>query len=429
MLGQLAPPAPTVAPRGLGHHSEFGKLWAGQTISTLGSGVTTSALPLTAVLMLGANARDMGWLLAAESAPVLLVGMFAGVWVDRMRRRPLLVGADLGRAALLVCIPILAVLGGLRIEFLFAVAAAVGTLTVLFDVTYRSFVPDLVGAERVLDANSRLASVEAVAEITTPGLTGALIQVISPALTLLLDAASFVGSAACIGSIRHVERVHPASLRRQSVLSEIGAGLGIVARSRPLRALATWEALRNFFGLFIGALYVLFGLRELGLSPLLVGVTVGVGGASNLIGTLILPHVTRRFGKRPTMVGAVLVSCVSPVLIALAPSQPVVGFAVLVAAQALDAVHPLYDVNALTLRQVTTPAPLLGRVNATMHIVARGVIPFGAMAGGMLGDAVGVRPTLLLAAMGITLSALWFARSACRWAMPAVPRPATQGTS
>ena len=161
--------------RGLRRHPEFLKLWAGQTISVFGSGVTATALPLTAVLVLGASASDMGWLLAVESAPVLLVGVFAGVWVDRVRRRPVLIGADLGRAGLLACIPILAALGGLRIEHLFAVAATTGVLTVVFDIAYRSFVPDLVGRAGVLEANSRLATVEAVAEITTPGLTGALV--------------------------------------------------------------------------------------------------------------------------------------------------------------------------------------------------------------------------------------------------------------
>jgi Na+/melibiose symporter-like transporter len=327
---------------------------------------------------------------------------------------------------LLACIPILALVGGLRIEFLFAVAAAVGTLTVMFDVAYRSLVPDLVGPEAVLEANSRLASVDAVAEITTPGLTGALVQVISPATTLLLDAVSFVGSAMCIGSIGHAERVRPHTGPRPNVWHEIGAGLGAVASSPTLRALATWEALRNFFGLFIGALYVLFGLSELGLSPLLVGITVGVGGASNLIGTLILPYVTRRFGARRTMTGAVLVSCLSPILIAFAPGEPVAGFAVLVAAQALDAVHPLYEVNALTLTQLSTPAPLLGRVNATMHVIARGVIPFGAVVGGMLGDVVGVRLTLIVAAVGISLGGLWLARSAKHWALPATMQATNQ---
>ena len=140
-------------PRSLWQDAEFLKLWAGQTISSIGSGVTASALPLTAVLVLGANASDMGWLLAVESAPVLLVGMFMGVWVDRLPRRRLLIGADLGRAGLLACIPLLAYRGGLRIEHLYVVALTTGALTVLFDIAYRSFVPDLVGADHVFEAN------------------------------------------------------------------------------------------------------------------------------------------------------------------------------------------------------------------------------------------------------------------------------------
>jgi predicted MFS family arabinose efflux permease len=387
------------------------KLWVGQAISTIGSGVTASALPLTAVLMLGASASDMGWLLAVESAPVLVVGMFAGVWVDRFRRRPLLIGADLGRAALLTSIPILAALGGLRIEHLYAVAAATGVLTVLFDVAYRSFVPDLVGSEHALNANSRLATAEAVAEISTPGFTGALVQVIAPPAAILLDAASFLGSAVCLSGIRHAEPKRSTSEAREDVWTETADGLRAVASNQLLRRLAVWGAVRNFFGMFIGALYVLYGVRELGLSPLLVGLSIGVGGASNLLGTLLVQRVTRRFGTGPTMIAAALVGCIGPVLIALAPSGVSLGFAVLVAGQALDLIHPLFDVNALTLRQITTAPHLLGRVNATLHVVERGVIPFGALAGGMLGDAIGLRPTLIVAAGGITLGALWLARS------------------
>ena len=280
----------------------------------------------------------------------------------------------------------------------------------MFDVAYRSFVPDLVGRAGALEANSRLATVEAVAEITTPGLTGALVQVIAAPLAILLDAVSFVGSALCVLGIRQPEPARPPRGASHGVWSEIAEGLRAVAGSPTLRALAGWEALRNFFGMFIGALYLLFGLRELGLSPVLLGMTVGVGGASNLLGTLLVLRVTRRFGVGPTMVSAVLVGCLPPVLIALAPSRLVEGFAVLVAAQALDLIHPLYDVNALTLRQVSTPDHLLGRVNATLHVISRGVIPFGALAGGALGDAIGLRPTLLVAAGGITLGAVWLAR-------------------
>ena len=191
-----------------------------------------------------------------------------------------------------------------------------------------------------------------------------LVQVISPATTILLDAVSFVGSAACIGSIRHVEHVRPADGPRANAWTEIAGGLRTVGRSPTLRALAGWEALRNFFGMFIGALYVLYGLRELGLSPLLVGITIGVGGASNLLGTLVVARVTRRFGARQTMIGAIVVGCLPPLVIAAAPGGPLEGFAVLVVAQALDLIHPLYDVNALTLRQTTTSHAQLGRVNA-----------------------------------------------------------------
>ena len=310
-------------PRSLWHNPEFLKLWAGQTISSIGSGVTASALPLTAVLLLGASAGDMGWLLAVESAPVLLVGMFAGVWVDRFPRRRLLIGADLGRAGLLACIPLLAYLGGLRIEHLYVVALTTGALTVLFDIAYRSFVPDLVGAEHVFEANSRLASVEAVAEITTPGLTGALVQVVAPPTAILLDAVSFVGSALCAAGIRHADAPRAKPDQQTAIFKEIAAGLQAVRSSHLLSTLATWEALRNFFGMFIGALYVLFGLRELGLSPLLVGLSIGVGGISNLVGTLLVERVTRRLGTGRTMVTAMLVGCIPPILIALAPAGPV----------------------------------------------------------------------------------------------------------
>jgi predicted MFS family arabinose efflux permease len=181
-----------------------------------------------------------------------------------------------------------------------------------------------------------------------------------------------------------------------------------------LRALAVWDLFRNFFGMFFAALYLLFGLRELGLSPLLIGITVGIGGASNLVGTLLVKPAARRFGPGPTIVGAALVGCLSPVLIPLAPSSVGLGFAVLALAQALDLIHPLYEVNALTLRQLVTPEHLLGRVNATMHVVARGILPFGAIAGGVLADAIGLRPTLFAAAAGIAIGGLWLAASPVR---------------
>jgi MFS family permease len=188
-------------------------------------------------------------------------------------------------------------------------------------------------------------------------------------------------------------------------------GLRMVTRSNVLSTLAAWEAIRNFFGMFIGAVYVLFGLRELGLSPLLIGITVGVGGVSNLLGTLIVGRTTLRFGIARTMVAATLVGVIGPFLVALAPSESVRGFAFLVAGQALDVIHPLFDVNAMTVRQMIAPPQLLGRVNATLQVIGRGAIPFGALVGGFLGDAIGLRPTLLVAAAAIAVGSVWLARS------------------
>jgi MFS family permease len=402
--------AQATAPR-LWQRPDFLKLWAGQAVSIMGSGITSSALPLIAVLLLGATAGEMGWLLALESAPVLVVGMFAGAWVDRVRRRPLLIAADLGRAGLLICIPALAFAGSLRIEQLFVVAAATGVLTVLFDVTYRSYLPDLVGRDSILEANSRMATVEAVAEVTTPGLAGGLIQVIAAPLVVLLDAASFVVSAACVITIRHHEKMPAASGGSANIFAEIAHGPRAVMGSPVLRALAGCEALRSFIGMFIGALYVLFGLRELGLSPLLIGITVGVGGVSNLLGSLLVERLTRRFGIGRTLVGACMVGCLTPFLIALAPGRPLEGFAVLVLAQSLDLTYPLYAVNSLTLRQIVAPEHLLGRVNATLHVGGRGAIPFGAIVGGALGDAIGLRLTLFVAAAGLVVATAWLVRS------------------
>jgi MFS family permease len=397
-------------------------LWTGQTISKFGSGITGSALPLTAVLVLGVSSAEMGLLTAASTAPVVLVGLFAGVWVDRLRRRPVMIWTDLGRALLLASIPAAALLGQLRIEQLFLVAALAGVLSVCFDVAYQSFVPDLVKRERVLEANSRLAASDALAEITTPGLTGVLIELITAPMAILLDALSFACSAVCVGVIRTPERA-PAP-QRQHVRREIVAGLQVVAGNPFLRSLAGYAATRTFFGNFIGSLYALYALRELGLGPVLLGIAIGVGGASNLLGTLVVEPLTRRFGIGRTVLGAVTVGSLAVFLIPLASGPVPLAFALLVTGQAFDVIHPLYDVNALSLRQAITPDPLLGRVNASMQVLEGGFAPLGALAGGFLGDRIGVRATLFVAAVGILASVLWLALSPLRRLRTAPAPPA-----
>ncbi|HEY3082772.1 MAG TPA: MFS transporter [Chloroflexota bacterium] len=386
---------------------DFTKLWLGQAVSRFGSGITGSALPLAALLVLGASPAQMGLLAALGAAPVLLVGLFAGVWVDRVRRRPLMVWADLGRAGFLASIPAAWLLGGLRFEQLLLVAALVGVLTVLFGVAYQSFVPELVGRRRILAANSRLATVDALAEITTPGLAGLLVQAVGAPMAILLDALSFVASAASVALVRTQERAPAPKTEAAGVRRELLEGLRVVGRSRLLRPIAAYAATREFFGNFIGVLYALFALRDLGLDPVLLGITIGVGGVSNLAGAAAVGPVTRRFGVGPTMLGAVAVGSLSAFLIPLAGGPVLLGFALLCASQAFDAIHPLYEVNALSVRQTATPDHLLGRVNASMHVLEGALAPVGALVGGLLGDMIGTRETLFVAAFGIAASALW----------------------
>lgn len=394
---------------GLWRHADFVRLWTAQTVSVFGSGITGSALPLTALIDLRATPAQMGLLTAAGSAPVLAAGLVAGVWVDRLRRRPLMITADLGRALLLGAIPLAAVLGWLRLEHLFLVAPLVGVLTVLFDVASQSFVPDLVDREGVLEANSKLAVSASLAEVTTPGLTGVLVQSITAPLAILLDALSFVCSAACIALIRAPERTPAAAGQGRHLGREIAEGLRVVARSPILRALAGQAATQTFFGSFIAVLYALYAIRELHIGPVLLGLTIGVGGLSNLAGALLAERVMRRFGVGPTILGTTLCSA-SALLIPLAGvagGGPLVATAILGASQAFDASWSIYDINVLSTRQAITPPALLGRVNATMQLLGAGLAPLGALAGGALAELIGVQATLTVAVAGIMASSLW----------------------
>jgi MFS family permease len=405
------------------HSQDFLKLWIGQSVSKLGSGIGGSALDLTAVLTLGASPAQMGLLHALRAGPVVLMGLFAGVWIDRVRRRPVMIAADLGRALLVALIPLATLLGWLRLELLFVVAPLVGVLSVCFEVANQSVVPALVRPAHLMRANSRLATSGAFAEITTPGLAGMLVQLISAPFTLLIDAVSFILSAISIWLIRADESHVPGDTTPRnsvtaSVWRDLRDGLSLVRRSPVLRALAGFKATQEFFGGFYAVLYTIHALRDLEIGPVLLGVAIGVGGASNLLGTLLVERVTRRFGIGPTIMGSQLLATTTGFLTPLAGftvgvgyESPLVPFLLLAAGQASDLVHPLYDVNTLTLRQSSAPPHALGRVNASMQVLDGALSPVGALVGAVLGTAIGAQNTLFIAAAGFVASRVWLMRS------------------
>ena len=400
---------------GLWKHSNFMKFWIGHTVSRFGSRITDDALPATAVLVLAAAPGQLGWLVAIESVPVLLVSLFAGVWVDRLRKRPLMIAADLGRALLLASVPAAALLHLLRIEQLFVVAALAGVLTVVFDVADQSFLPRLVSRERIAEGNSRLSVSGSVAEVTGPAIGGSLIQIITAPFTIAVDAISFVISAVSIASIRTEEPPPLPLAERGDVRSGIVAGLRLVLHNPVLRAMAASAGMRNFFGSFFAALYWPFAVRELGLAPAAVGALISVGGASGLVGALIAGPVTRRLGLGSAMVGTALLGALTALLVPLASGGPLAAAAYLFASQALgDACGEIYAINEVSLRQASVPDHLLGRANATTHFIAAGALPLGAITAGLLADQLGMRLMLLIAALGMVAAKLWIVFSPVR---------------
>lgn len=408
---------------GLWHHADFMKLWTGQTISQFGSMITREALPFTAVLLLDATPGQMGLLIAAGAAPVLLFGLIAGVWVDRVRRRPLLIAADLLRALLLLSIPAAWFLGLLRIEQLYLVTLLTSGLTLLFDVGYQSYLPALVQRERLVEGNSKLGLSASVAEIAGPAVGGGLVQLISAPLAVLVDALSFLVSALLLGRIRTAEVTPAQSTARPALRHEIAAGLRVIRQQPLLRALASRSALFYLSLNLIGPVYGLYVLDQLGLPPALVGLITAAGGAAGLTGALLAERVPQRVGFGPTLVGALVVVPLATLLIPLADGPLPAVLTMLLAAQIGDVALAIFSINELSLRQSVTPDHLLGRVNSCMRLIETGVGPVGALLGGALGALIGLRATMVVGAAGMLLAAVWLGLSQVRAlrALPASP--------
>jgi predicted MFS family arabinose efflux permease len=385
----------------LWRHPDFMKLWSGQTVSQFGSMVTRNALPLIGVLVLRASPWQMGLLSAAGSAPVLLIGLLVGAWADRLRRRPILIAADLGRAALVLSIPVAAMLGRLTLTHLYVVAALAGGLTVFFDVAYQAFLPTLVAPEQLFEGNSKLSLTGSLAEIVVPGITGLMVQIISAPVTLLIDAASFLASAASLAWIRAPEPLPASRGPRASVMREIGEGVRLTWGQPSLRALALAMAWRDFFGNFYGALYSLYALNVLGFSPATLGLLIGSGGLGALVGAALSQSFARRLGLGRALIAAQAVMGVLGLLIPLAGGRRWLAFGLMLLPQlGGDLFRAIFEIGALSLRQTVTPLHLLGRVGASMNFLVGGCATLGVLAGGALGSAIGLRPAIWVAALG-----------------------------
>jgi MFS family permease len=392
----------------LWRHADFMKLWAGQTVSELGSVVTRTAVPLVALLVLGAGPFEMATLVVAASLAVLLVGLFAGAWVDRLRRRPLLIGADAIRAVLLFSIPAAYLLGVLRLEQLYLVVFAEGCLGALFDAAYPAYVPSLIGVDRVVEGNSKLATSSSLAEIGGPGLGGGLVQAIGAPFAILVDAVSFAVSAVSLILIRSPEPRRPPPTTITRIREEILEGLTMVRRHPILVPLTLRSIIAHVAGSFYGVLYTLYLINELHLSPLLLGIVVSAGGVGSLVGSFFASRAIARLGFGPAIIWTAIGASILGVLTPLAGGPLVLATLMVFLPQLIgDGLQTIEGVAELSLIQGVIPNRILGRVNATLEVFSHGIAyPLGALLAAALAGVIGIRGGIALGWAGMAASIL-----------------------
>jgi predicted MFS family arabinose efflux permease len=408
----------------LWRHSDFLKLWTGQTISRLGSVVTRTALPLVALLVLGAGPREMAYLVISSSLGVLLVGLVAGAWVDRLRRRPILIWTDIIRAALLFWVPVAYAIGALRIEQLYAVAFVEACLASLFNSAYPAYVPSLIGTDRVVDANSKLATSSSIAEIGGPGLAGTLVQIAGAPFAILVDAFSFVASAVSLALIRTSEPLRPTRETTTRIAQEIIEGLWAVRRHVVVFPLALRSILGHVFGSFYGVLYSLYLLQELHLDPFLLGIVISAGGVGSLVGSIFASRVIRALGIGPAIIWMALGSSALGVLTPLAQGPVLLATLMVFLPQLIgDGMQTIEGVGEISLVQGLIPDRILGRANATLEVVSHGIgYPIGALAAAAIAEGIGVRGAIAVGWAGMAASLLFLifsplprVRTAAEW--------------
>lgn len=402
----------------------FRTLWLGQTVSMFGSQITLYALPLLAVLTLRATPGQMGVLRALDYAPAMLVGLFAGVWVDRLRRRRVLILTDLGQALLLASLPFAAALGLLHLDLLAVVIALLSVLRIFSGAASEAFLPALVGREQLVRANSALATSSATAQVLGPGLAGGLVQLLTAPLAVVIDALSFLVSALSLLRIdvRDVAPSHPE--RRPHLWTEIGEGLGALRSNPLLRAFVLSSASLDIFWNALMAVYFLFVTRELRLPPAAFGLIFGIGSIGALCGSVLAGRVTRRFSLGPAIIAAQLVLGLGGLLIAVAVWLPIAALPLLTAAEAIQGcMNTIYGINSGSLMQAAIPDRLRGRVTASRHVLGLAAVTGGALLGGALGDRIGVPATMVVGACGGTIAFVWLLVSPLRalHQLPALP--------
>ena len=406
--------------RSLNRDPRFLRLWAAETISHFGSSITAIALPFVAITLLNAGPLEVAILNLADFLPFLLIGLLAGALVDRLPRRAVLIGGDLGRAALILTIPIAYLAGLLTLTQLIIVGFSVGVLTVFFDVAYQAYLPSLIGRKDLVEGNSKLEFSRSAAGLLGPGLGGLLVEVLRAPVAMLVDAASFLVSALFLATIKdrataseltlretaqkgegQPQRPAPGTMRR-----EIAEGLRFVFGHPVLRTIGAATATSSLFSSIGGAAFMLFAINELKMSPALIGTAFSLGSVGGLVASLVAGPLSRRFGVGRVIVATVALGGPFEVAVGLGSAGADAINLLLIAAAgfAMGGSGTIYNINQVSLRQAITPEAMSGRMNATMRWFVWGTMPIGSIIGGIIGETLGVRAAILIGGAGASLA-------------------------
>ena len=402
---------------------EFLKLWSAFSVSSLGSQITVLALPLIAVLVLHAGATETGLLVAARTAGFAIPGPLLGVWVDRYRRKPLLLGANAASAVLIGFIPLAASFGALTMGQLYLISYLAGVSSQVTLLARQALMPTVVGRDRLVAANSATQGSAAVTQIAGPSLGGALVQALTAPIAIAFDALSFVVSFALLVTLRVDDVVHP---RREGsrIWHEISEGFRFLRQQDVLFRSTVAITLANIEWFAVQAILVVYATAELRLSPALLGVALAASGPAALLGVALTAPLVSRFGLGRVLIGALVCEALSRLLLPFIAGPAITAAILLATTQALIGVmEALWNVGLSTLRQSVTPDRLLGRVGAAVNTIQWVVAPPAAIGAGILGDAIGLRPTLLLQGLIAVVAVVYLFASPIR-AMRTAPQAA-----
>lgn len=389
-------------------HSDFMKLWSGQTLSMFGSQVTLFAIPLIALLTLQASVLEIGILKAVEYVPFLLFSLHAGSWVDRHNRHQIMLLMDIVRGIVLLIIPFLALLELLNFQVLLVVSFIIGTCSVFFDIAYMSYLPKLVSKEHIIEANSKLELSRSASNLMGKSLAGAIVQIFSPPMSLLVNAFSFFGSAFTLILMKTKKIPTENNNLNSSITQNIKEGLQYVWSNPILSRIFITSGLYNLFYFIFEPSYLMFVTRDLGISPLMLGFILSTGGVGAILGALFAKKISQKLYLGKSIVYCVFLSglllSIIPTLGLMSKTTSIIFLMIVHLLSSIMLVS--YNINQISLRTASTSDNFLGRMNACMRVSIYGSISIGGALGGILGQWINVSLIILIGSVGIMLTAI-----------------------